>query len=54
MTKHPSPSIDPADYPGTPEYAEIEEELAKRAYYAEQAKIEAIECGDLHLIDFNL
>ena len=51
--KHPSPSIDPADYPGTPEYDEIAEELARRVYYTEQAKIDAIECGDIHLINFD-
>ena len=50
--KHPSPFIDPADYPGTPEYDEIAEELARRVYYTEQAKIEASQCASIDLILF--
>ena len=38
--------LDPHDCPGTPEYEEVQEERARRAYYREQAAIEELE--DLH------
>ena len=33
-------SIDPADYPGTTEYRELEEERARRAYLLREAMME--------------
>ena len=35
--------IDPADWPGTPEHQEIQEELARRAYLLRLASMEEMQ-----------
>ena len=47
MTKHPSPSIDPIDYPSTEDWEIFHEEIERRRQADMEAAIQAIECGDI-------
>ena len=47
MTKHPSPSIDPAGYPSEQEWRDLQDEIEARQRASMEAAIEAIECGDI-------
>ena len=45
--KHPSPSIDPVDYPSEQDWRDLQEEIEARQRASLEAAIEAIECGDI-------
>ena len=55
MTQHPSPSIDPADYPSEQDWIDIHDAIEERQRADLAAAIEAIECGDIdHNFDVNI